>query len=218
MPTVDTKPNIHPPAPGLLHPPPLQFRQPVAVRVQANDPTQHATVGADGAVTLKGKVSNRGFVPSFLSVSFDGRQVTVPLSGGQTPAQVVDKLQAALPKGYVAERVGTAGKDSLTFRVMRDGPAPSPKLPSLTQLRAALSANEFHGGDFRLAKPAQLTSPGIAKTFTLSKPPAGMVGGTTTLAHVLKGDGKQVVFEKNVGGRPFYMGPVSWEMLPKGVR
>lgn len=215
MPAID-KPFIHPRAPW-VHPPPLAVRVPVAAQVQANDPTQRVSVGADGLVKLTGKVSNRGIVQSHLSLKFDGKQVTLPLSGGQTPRQVFERLQRAMPAGYSLV-AGSEGKDSLSFRVMHDKlPSPVAKLPTKAQLEAALSANTFHGGEFRLGKPAQMTTDGVAKTITLSKPPKGMVGGTTLLAHVLAGDKRQVVFERNVGGRPFYMGPVSWEMLPKSM-
>ena len=89
------------------------------------------------------------------------------------------------------------------------------KLPTAAHLKNVLGAWEFHHANFTLKKPTQLKDSNILKSYTLSKPPAGMVGGTTMKAYVLKDQPEKVIFEKNVGGRPFYFGPVSHIAIPK---
>lgn len=96
-------------------------------------------------------------------------------------------------------------------------PDAAPKVKAFTakQLKNCLGAWEFHKAQFALKKPAALSDKNILKSTVLSKPPAGLIGGATMIAHQLKSNPDQVVFEKNVGGRPFYLGPVSGSRLPK---
>ena len=97
----------------------------------------------------------------------------------------------------------------------RGRPAWSQLTPTATHLKNVLGAWEFHHAKFTLTKPPQLNEGNVLKEYTLSKPPAGMVGGSTVKAYVLKDQPEKVVFEKNVGGRPYYFGPVSHVSIPK---
>lgn len=92
----------------------------------------------------------------------------------------------------------------------------SPAKPfTAAQLKNVLGAWEFQHAQYSGKKPAGFTADNFLKTTVLSKPPAGMVGGSSMIAHQLKSNPDQIVFEKVVSGRPFYLGPVSGTRLPK---
>ena len=104
-------------ATSIRHPPPMRF--PVDVKAMANDPAQKVSV-TDRTVTIKGTANNRGIVRSFVQLSFNGQKVNVSLSGGETPAQVREKLRKALPEGYtLSPRPSAPGTSS--FQILKSG-------------------------------------------------------------------------------------------------
>lgn len=116
--------SIKPSAPVGGVPPPPPPSLDVAVSITANDPTQRVTV--DGAmVRIIGDVSNNGIVQSFITLKVDAhKRVTLPLSGGETPADTQALIAANLPKGYSVRNVPTfAPIDGVLFQIVRDLPA-----------------------------------------------------------------------------------------------
>ena len=126
----------------------------------------------------------------------------------------LEELQRAI-KSYVKEHPNAAAAYHILLKDIGQALGKNTvKLPTAAQLKNALGAWEFHHAKFVQKKPAQLKDSNVLKAYTLSKPPAGSVGGTTLKAYVLKDHPENVIFEKNVGGRPFYFGPVSHAVVP----
>jgi hypothetical protein len=94
-----------------------------------NDPTQQLLKLADGVFALDGKGSNRGFAPSELQMKIDGKDVRVAVGGGQTPAQTLKKLEAALPEGYQIEKLETPSqfRGSVRFRIVKSDASSAPQ-------------------------------------------------------------------------------------------
>lgn len=71
------------------------------VKVMENDPALKVTATAFG-FKVSGQATNNGVVASFMKLSFDGKDVALQISRGDTGEQVLAKLKKALPKGYEA--------------------------------------------------------------------------------------------------------------------
>jgi hypothetical protein len=69
------------------------------VKVTENDPSLKASA-TDFGFRISGQANNRGIVPSFLKLEFDGKSVNIDLSRGDMGPSVMSKLEKALPKGY----------------------------------------------------------------------------------------------------------------------
>lgn len=102
---------------------------------------------------------------------------------------------------------------------------PTAKAPTAKQLSSVLNAWNFqmrmgaHGCFEKTLKPKALTEKNILKEYTLSQPKPGIMGGATIKAYVLKGEPRQVVYEKLQALAPpnghRYFGPVSTTAIPK---
>lgn len=98
-------------------------RQFVSLKVSENDPAMKAELTGNGTkVILRGTANNRGTVASFLSVEFEGKRVTVPLSRGDTAKAATAKLGKAMPAGYevfTPVEAGRTGADVAQFVIRK---------------------------------------------------------------------------------------------------
>ena len=103
--------------------------------------------------------------------------------------------------------------------------APAVKVPTKTQLNNVLgnwgfqSRNNPNGVWRSTTKPADLKPSNILKTIVLEKPKAGIMGGATVTAYILKNHPNMVIFEKTQAlappnGQKFF-GPVRNDISPK---
>ncbi len=218
-----------PSLPGVGRPTPAICPKPVVAdhNFSGYSPSKITMYRDGGTIKLEGHL-NRSFTGS---VRFDGA-MSSPTRGqffssvkhfagkaeAERPMSRADlkELQGALQR-YVKN---TQGEDPAYKILLKNidqalGTKPAPKLPTAAQLKNVLGTWEFHHAKWNQKKPSVLKDDNVLKQFTLSKPPAGSVGGSTVSAFVLKDAPDKVVFEKNVGGRRFYFGPVSHQVLPK---
>lgn len=88
----------------------------------SNDPGLKVD-GTGRSVTIRGVGRNTGVVPSFATLTVEGRQYSVDISRGMTPDQLADKLGDKLPAGLAlvvdGRRQGPA--DQVTFTIERLG-------------------------------------------------------------------------------------------------
>ncbi len=101
----------------------------------------------------------------------------------------------------------------------------STKLPTKTQLNDVLgnwgfqSRNSPTGVWRSTKKPADLKPSNILKTVVLEKPKAGVMGGATITAYVLKNHPNMVIYEKTQALAPpnghKYFGPVRNDISPR---
>lgn len=101
--------------------PPAPATRPLSISATSNDPAQQVKVNGD-RVTITGTAKNNGFVPSSVSLSFDGQSVRIPLSGGMTPADTERAIAQALPSGYALIPVPATIKDGTMFRIVKSAP------------------------------------------------------------------------------------------------
>ncbi|MCC6336894.1 MAG: hypothetical protein IT380_23245 [Myxococcales bacterium] len=93
----------------------------VVPKLMENDPAQRAQVSPSGLITVSGVASNRGIIASFLKLEFEGKSVSIGLSGGQSPRATFEKLEKAMPNGYRLERQAVrAFGDTVAFRIVKD--------------------------------------------------------------------------------------------------
>ena len=69
------------------------------IKVLENDPALKASATAFG-FKLSGTATNNGIVASFVKLSFDGHDISVPVGRGDSSAKIAAKLKRALPQGY----------------------------------------------------------------------------------------------------------------------
>lgn len=100
---------VQPNRPGPWMPPLPQL---LTAEVSSNDPAQRISHDSTGQLRIAGLAANNGIAPSQISLSFDGQAVNVPLSGGMTPYQTYQALEAAMPEGYKLNFVFQAGNHS----------------------------------------------------------------------------------------------------------
>ena len=112
-------------------------------------------------------------------------------------------------------------------RTVASTPAQPPrsKLPSAKDLNNVLGAWAFHkqnspnGVWSTTKKPAALKPDNILKSYVLSKPKPGIMGGATIRAYVLKNQPNMVIYEKSQALAPpnnfKYFGPVRNDLAPK---
>jgi hypothetical protein len=89
----------------------------------SNDQTQKLVNVGNGVFALDGKALNRGVAGSKLTMDIDGHQVSVGMSGGQSPKKTLDLLEGKLPAGYALERLESPAQfpGSARFRIVKDG-------------------------------------------------------------------------------------------------
>jgi hypothetical protein len=112
-----------------------QLPQVIRADAQSNDPTQRLSVDSTGHIRIAGDASNNGFAASSATLNFEGKTVSVPLSGGMTPYKTFQALEQAMPEGYKLKFVHQAGKDVLleVVSTTRSGPRPEPVKPEPTR-------------------------------------------------------------------------------------
>lgn len=141
-------------------------------------------------------------------------------TGAEKPMKKSDlkELRQAIAK-YIENDPGAERGYSILLRNIDQALGTKPaKPPSPAHLRTVFNAWEFHHAEFKTTKPPELKDNNVLKAYTLSKPVrAGMVGGLTVKAYVLKDQPDKVIFEKNFGGRASYFGPVSHLTIPKSI-
>lgn len=98
----------------------------IKVKVTENDPALKATATAFG-FKVAGAATNNGIIASFMKLSFDGRDVTLQISRGDTGKQVLAKLQKELPKGYEARvlSIAKSAPPQYTIGIAKKGGAPA---------------------------------------------------------------------------------------------
>jgi hypothetical protein len=69
------------------------------VKVLENDPQLKVSATAFG-FKLSGTATNNGIIASFVKLSFDGHDLSTPVSRGDSSAKVFAKLKRGLPAGY----------------------------------------------------------------------------------------------------------------------
>ena len=86
----------------------------------SNDPRQRATVSGS-SVRIIGDGMNNGFVPSALRLNVDGKQLSIPISRGQTPQQTQELIARALPAGYSIQNIPTlVAIDGVWFNIAKN--------------------------------------------------------------------------------------------------
>lgn len=115
----------------------IKSQVPAVLKAVENDRTQSVTVSGP-AVRIQGDGSNNGIIASTLRLTVDGKQLTIPISKGQTPAQTQRLIEAALPKGYTAQNIPTfAPIDGVWFTIQKNS--------TTVDMDAAISAAQAKG-------------------------------------------------------------------------
>ncbi len=157
MPSIAPVSTVRPVAPST---------KPVISEVQSNDPKMRATLSGN-VVNLKGVATNNGIVASFFSMNVDGKQVSVQLSRGMSPAQAFDAISKAMPKGYEAHAMAVMPmpgvEANISFYVSRSAPAGIDSSKNIEKAFAkATRAGSAAGGDVSYAELRTALRAGLA--------------------------------------------------------
>lgn len=83
-------------------------------------------------------------------------------------------------------------------------------LPTTAKLKSVYEAALANNVKWSEKMPVELTENNVRKTYTISKPPPGRVGASIVTGRVLKAPADKVVFSRYMGGRHFFLGPISF--------
>ncbi len=172
------------------------------VKVQENDPALKASATAFG-FKVGGTATNNGTMASFMKLTFDGHEVNLQVSRGDTAKALFTKLGKALPKGYEA-RVLATGKGTppdLTIGIAKKTGAPgkvdAAKIPTNISANGASASvgstfwvNEMPGSP----RPNAIASVDVKGTGFADAPPRFAV---KSIAVYEKGTNKLVATIKN---------------------
>ncbi len=73
----------------------------------ANDPGQRVRFTGGDTLSISGRATGGGIIPSMLCVTIDGTRLRLAVVAGESAHQVASKLAAALPAGFAARVQGT---------------------------------------------------------------------------------------------------------------
>lgn len=104
----------------------------VKVAAASNDPAQRVRMLPKSNVfSITGTTSNSGIARSSLTLTLDGRRISVPLGGGLSPKGTFEAIRAALPPGYEAQQVGAkkpSKSGAIAVRISKSLAPPTPAL------------------------------------------------------------------------------------------
>lgn len=108
------------------------------VTVNENDPGLKTAATAFG-FKVSGTGTNNGVAPSYLTLGFDKKSVSLNVSRGDTGAAIARKLQRALPKGYELRTLAKDG-NNVTLGIAKKASTATPAV-NPTRIPTSISAN-----------------------------------------------------------------------------